>query len=152
MTNKKLPPDWMSDEQKEQWTKAFGNTERKKKKQSPANELTDSVMRYMKSVGCATARINTTGIYDERLGKYRYSGSTKGVEDVSCTMPVFVGGHKLGVTVAVEIKIGADRMSEDQRARKAAVEGAGGHYIVAKTFDQFKQDVDNLIYEYAKTT
>jgi hypothetical protein len=152
MSNKKLPPEWMTEEQKEQWDKAFGALDKVKKKQSPANALTDAVIKYMKALNCATARINTTGIYDQKLGKYRYSGSTKGVEDVTCTMPVFINGQKMGVTIAVEVKIGKDKMSEDQKARKEAVETAGGHYVVAKTFDQFKIDIDNIVYEYRKFT
>ena len=133
----------MHPEHKAQWEIAFGKPI-KRKKQSPANALTDAVMQYMKLLGCAVARINTTGIYDEAKGRYRTSGATKGVEDVTCTMPVFVQGHKIGVTVAVEVKIGRDKMSEDQEKRKDRLEKAGGHYIVAKTFDQFKEDIDEL--------
>lgn len=133
----------MHPEHKAQWEIAFGKPI-KRKKQSPANALTDAVMEYMRLLGCAVARINTTGVYDEQAGRYRFSGATKGVEDVTCTMPVFVQGHKLGVTVAVEVKIGRDTMSEAQHKRKDNVERAGGYYIVAKTFDQFKQDVDTL--------
>lgn len=138
----------MTQEQKDQWEAAFGNLP--KKKQSPANALTDAVMTYMRSLGCAVARINTTGIYDEKLGKYRYSGSTKGVEDVNCVYPVRIGDIKIGTTIAVEVKIGKDRMSEDQKLRKENIEKAGGHYVVASTFDQFKQDVDKIIFQYGE--
>lgn len=140
----------MTQEQREQWEAAFGNLP--KKKQSPANALTDAVMTYMRSLGCAVARINTTGIYDQRLGKWRISGSTKGVEDVTCTMPVQFNGLKIGVTISVEVKIGKDKMSEDQKLRKENIENAGGHYVVAKTFDQFKQDIDNIVYHYGEVT
>lgn len=136
----------MTDEQKAQWQMAFGNLP--KKKSSPANELTSAVMKYMRLLKCAVARINTTGIYDENLGKYRYSGSTNGVEDVNCVLPVYVGGLKLGVTVAVEIKVGRDKMRPEQLERKEHVENAGGHYIIAKTFDQFKKDIDQIIHQY----
>lgn len=138
----------MSEEQQEQWLAAFGNLDSRKKKQSPANALTSAVMKYMSALGCAVARINTTGIYDEKLGKYRFSGSTNGVEDVNCVLPVHVFGHKLGVTVAIEIKVGNDRMRLEQKQRRENVERAGGHYIIAKTFDQFKQDIDSIVYKY----
>lgn len=136
----------MSPEQKAQWEQAFGNLP--KKKSTPANELTSSVMKYMKSLRCAVARINTTGIYDEKLGRYRFSGSTNGVEDVNCVMPVNISGLKVGVTVAVEIKVGKDKMRPEQLERKENVEKAGGHYIVAKTFDQFKEEFDKIRHQY----
>lgn len=146
MTEKKEPPDWMTDEQKAQWQLAFGSLP--KKKATPANELTNAVMKYMRSLRCAVARINTTGIYDEKLGKYRFSGSTNGVEDVNCVLPINISGLKIGVTVAVEVKVGKDRMRPEQLERKENVEKAGGHYIIAKTFDQFKVDIDNIIKQY----
>lgn len=146
MEQERRPPDWMTDDQKELWLKAFGKPG--KKKASPANQLTDAVMRYMRSLRCAVARINTTGIYDQELGRYRFSGSTNGVEDVSGTLPITIQGLKIGLTVAVEIKIGKDRLSEDQIKRKENIEKAGGHYIVAKTFDQFKKEFDQIVHQY----
>lgn len=147
---KKEAPEWMPQEQKDLWEKAFGNLDKRKKKQSPANALTDAVIRYLSTYGCATARINTTGIYDENLGRYRFSGSTKGVEDISCILPVIINGRKFGIAIAVEIKIGKDRLSDDQKLRRDKVEAAGGHYIVAKTFDEFKETIDSIIDEYRK--
>lgn len=146
MNQEKRPPEWMTPEQKAQWEAAFGNLPKKKK--SPTNELTSAIMKYMRSLRCAVARINTTGIYDEKIGKYRYSGSTNGVEDVNCILPVNIAGMKVGVTVAVEIKTGKDRMRDEQLERKENVEKAGGHYIIAKTFDQFKNEIDEIVHKY----
>jgi hypothetical protein len=140
----------MSEEQQEQWRKAFDHPP-KKKKQSPANALTDAIRDYCDLLGCATARINVMGIYDENLGKYRKSGSTPGVEDIDVTLPVNVSGMKVGIKVAVEVKIGRDAQSDKQIKREEKIKKAGGHYIIAKTFDQFKTDFDNIIYHYAKT-
>lgn len=116
----------------------------KKKKQSPANSLTDAIITYCSSLGCATARINVMGIFDQTIGKYRTSGSTKGVEDIDITMPVYVSTMKIGVKVAVEVKIGRDAQSEDQVFRQSKLTQTGAHYIIAKTFDTFKQDFDRV--------
>jgi hypothetical protein len=142
-------PEWMQPEQASMWEAAFGSLSSKKsKKQSPANKLTDAIMSYVKLQKCAAARINTTGIYDESIGKYRFSGSTKGVEDISCVLPININNHKIGIAIAIEIKIGKDRMSEHQKQRQENVVSAGGHYIVAKTFDDFKIEFDNIVAHY----
>jgi hypothetical protein len=144
---KRTPPDWMPQEQKEQWERAFGNLP-KKKKSSPANQLTSDIMDYLLDRNCAVARINTTGIYDEKLGRYRKSGSTNGVEDISCTYPLDVKGITIGLTIAIEIKIGKDKMSDDQKKRKQRIELAGGIYLVAKDLQQFKDDLENHLTKY----
>jgi hypothetical protein len=142
---KRTPPDWMPEEQKKQWETAFGNIP-KKKKSSPANQLTSDIMDYLLEYNCAVARINTTGIYDEKLGRYRKSGSTNGVEDINCTYPLDVKGITIGLTIAIEVKIGKDVMSDDQKKRKQRIELAGGIYIVAKELQQFKDELEmNLI-------
>jgi hypothetical protein len=142
---KRTPPEWMPEEQKKQWETAFGNLP-KKKKSSPANQLTSDIMDYLLEFNCAVARINTTGIYDEKLGRYRKSGSTNGVEDINCTYPLSVKGTTIGLTIAIEVKIGKDVMSNDQKKRKQRIEIAGGIYIVAKELQQFKDELEmNLI-------
>ena len=120
----------------------------KKKKVSPANSLTDAIRDYCHLLGCATARINTTGIYDQALGKYRFAGSTKGVEDIDVSLPVIIHSVPACIKIAVEVKIGKDRQREDQIIRQSKLEKAGAHYIIAKTFNEFKQDFDSIILHY----
>ena len=144
---KRTPPEWMPEEQKAQWEAAFGNLP-KKKKSSPANQLTSDIMDYLLDLECAVARINTTGIYDEKLGRYRKSGSTNGVEDINCTYPLKFKGITIGLTLAIEVKIGKDKMSDDQIKRKQRIELAGGIYIVAKEMEQFKTDLQNNLIKY----
>lgn len=133
-------------EQQEQAIKCFSGG--KKKKQSPANALTDAIRKYCDSLGCATARINVMGVFDKTTGKFRTSGSTKGVEDIDITMPIYVSSMKIGVKVAVEVKIGSDRQSPEQKDRQAELVKTGAHYIIAKTFDQFKLDFDQIRHKY----
>tara|TARA_R110000868_G_scaffold153065_3_gene378387 strand:+ start:37 stop:474 length:438 start_codon:yes stop_codon:yes gene_type:complete len=128
----------LSPEDRERAESYFNYPRKTKKKQSPANKLTDEITEYVKSKGGAAARVNVMGVYDAELGKYRTSGSTKGFEDIHCIKPVLVEGKTFGLSVSVEVKIGKDVQSLSQAKRQRAVEAAGGIYFIAKTFEQFK--------------
>ena len=108
----------------------FGRPNPNKKKQSPANALTDAVITYIKLKGGIGYRINNMGVYDAKLGKFRTSGTKKGIPDI-------IGIHK-GRFISVEIKIGTDRQSDDQKLREQEIIKAGGCYYIAKDFDSFK--------------
>lgn len=113
----------------------FGRPNPNKKKQSPANALTDAVITYIKLKGGIAYRINNMGIFDEKLGRFRFSGTKKGIPDI-------IGIHK-GRFIGVEIKIGTDRQSDDQKLREQEIIKAGGYYYIAKEFDSFKIWYDN---------
>ena len=133
-------------QQQEQALRAF--PQGKKKKQSHANALTDAIREYCALMGCATARINVMGIWDQEKQMFRTSGSTKGVEDIDVTMPVTINGRRVGIKVAVEVKIGKDAQREHQILRQQRLLHAGAHYIIAKSFDQFKQEFDAIRNDY----
>lgn len=121
-----------------------------KKKKSPANELASFVIDHVKSVGGTARRVNTQGQYDEKTGKWRTSGMRKGFEDVDACVPVYFNTHscgrfKIGVKVAVEIKIGKDQLSEYQVKRKAELAESGGYYIIASTKEQFTGALQAII-------
>ena len=114
-----------------------------------ANGLTRCIVAYIHYNGGQAERINTTGIpIDERrtvtditghtqtIGgiRWRRSGGTIGSADISAT----IGGR----SVKIEVKIGRDRQSEAQRQYQADIEAAGGLYVVAKNFTEFKQWYD----------
>jgi hypothetical protein len=46
---------------------------------------------------------------------------------------------------AIEVKSETDRMSDQQKKRKAALESDGGHYIIATSFEQVQTDLLNLL-------
>lgn len=114
----------------------FGRPNPNKKKQSPANALTDAVITYIKLKGGIAYRINNMGVYDAKLGKFRTSGTKKGIPDI-------IGIHK-GRFISVEIKIGTDRQSDDQKLREQEIVKAGGLYYIAKDFDSFKIWFDGI--------
>lgn len=146
----KPPPLWMTnDEQIAQWKRAF--PDKKIRKRSPANALTEAVRDYATLKGCATARVNTTGLWVEKEQKFLTTNATKGFEDIDVILPIVINGIRVGLKVAVEVKIGDDRQSKFQKLRQQRVQEAGGVYMIAKTFDQFKIDFDAVIKKYGST-
>lgn len=123
----------------EEWDAYFGKKtlNKGKKKKSPTNELTNAIQQYIQLIGGDAFRINTTGIYDENLGMYRTSGSTKGVSDLVAVIK--------GKFVGVEIKVGSDKQRPMQLKFQLRVEKAGGIYIIAKDFDSAKIEIDKLL-------
>jgi len=106
---------------------------KKKAKQSPTNALTDAIISFVKLSGFQAYRINTMGVFDEKLGRYRTSGMQKGLPDIIA----IIHGHFVGI----EVKTGADRMSEDQLKRKAEIEKSGGAFIIARNIDQCRNEL-----------
>jgi hypothetical protein len=117
--------------------RGFGSMKKGKKK-SPSNELTSAVINYVKLKGGVARRVNTSGQFDESTGKWRPSGMRRGFEDVSCVL------SPNGKYLAVEIKIGKDKLSEYQIERQQELERVGAVYYVAKNFDDFKLFFDKL--------
>ena len=109
---------------------------KKGKKKSPANALTSDIMQYMETIGGYAIRINSQGTYSEALGKYIYSGSTKGTSDLIIVYK--------GLFIAAEIKIGKDKMSDKQMKFQSMVTQAGGHYFTCGSMDTFKIQFNNI--------
>lgn len=109
-----------------------------------SNGLTKCVIDYLTFSGYQAERISSTGRYiDNRetytdvIGRTRIIGSgkwipgssTKGTADISATV--------MGRSVKIEVKIGNDRQSDAQKDYQAAIEKAGGIYIIVKSFNDF---------------
>lgn len=108
-----------------------------KKKKSPANQLADDISRYCKRIGAHFQRINTQGNYNAYLKKWTFSGATRGASDCLITYQ--------GKAYHVEIKIGKDKLSAGQIKFKESVESAGGVYMLAKDFESWKREFEELI-------
>lgn len=98
-----------------------------------ANGLTACISAWCSVNGSHFQRVNTTGQYDYKLGRYRRSGSTKGVADI---MIIFKG-----ITINLEIKIGKDKQSKDQVKMQESINNAGGIYIIVKSYDDFLEKI-----------
>lgn len=114
-----------------------------------ANGLTKSVIAWIQLHNGQAERINTmgrflpgktvgTGMYGVKQlkGKYIPTTSTKGSSDVSATIK--------GRSVKIEIKIGTDKQSDNQRKYQADIEAAGGLYWLVHSFDEFIQQWNDI--------
>ncbi len=116
-----------------------------------ANGLTQLVIRYIKFIGGQAERISTTGrpidgtkVFQDAIGRTRMIGSVtwipgtgrKGSADVSATIR--------GKSVKVEIKIGRDRQSDNQKEYQAEIERAGGTYFIATSFEQITNQIEQI--------
>jgi hypothetical protein len=113
-------------------------------KDSSANSLTNCVIAYVQYMGGQAERISSQGQYREGAkiqvgtgeiayhkqlpGKWTPGQSTKGTADISTTIR--------GRSVKIEIKQ-KDKQSDVQKQYQAAIEKAGGVYIIVRTFDEF---------------
>lgn len=110
-----------------------------------ANGLTKAICNFIRWKGFYANRINTQGQsrvqkipkYNLSSGRVEYlekswrtkSMTRKGTADIDAIIT--------GRPVKIEVKIGADKISGDQKEEKARVEAAGGIYFVAKEMQQF---------------
>ena len=122
----------------------------KKYSDKKANGLTKCIVDFIRLSGGYADRINNMGVY--RKGKgiidrghsviidnggFTRSGSRKGIADI-------MGSYK-GKMLAIEVKIGKDRLSEHQKQIQQEVIASGGIYIVARSWEQFYNDWSNAI-------
>jgi len=102
-----------------------------------ANELTKIVCAWLKLNGYFAARVNTTGTFNAKLGKFIKSGSSNGMADVTS---VINSKH-----VSIEIKAGRDKPRPEQLKVQGQVQNAGGAYIFIHSFDDFLEQIKNFI-------
>jgi hypothetical protein len=82
--------------------------------------------------------------FKDVLGRSRTIGSTKYIPGTGTKGSADLSSTINGRSVKIEIKIGADRMSEAQKEYQRMTEMSGGVYIVAKDFDSFIEWYNNF--------
>lgn len=95
-----------------------------------ANALTREILHFLFRNRIFAWRANTTGIFDPTLRKFRTSPK-KGVSDILAIVP------PTGKLLAIEIKMGKDRLSPEQEGFLLSVKQAGGLSFVAHDFESF---------------
>ena len=103
---------------------------------SQATELTNRVIDYIYRQGGYAWRASSVGVFDTKQMRHR-AAAKKGVADV-------LACHR-GRLVAVEIKIGKDRLSDEQEGFLKNIQATGGIALVAKDFDSFVSSWENEI-------
>jgi hypothetical protein len=97
---------------------------------TPANNLTNSIIGHIYFQGGYAWRAESTGIMDKAKGVMR-TAPKKGVADI-------LGCYK-GFLVAIEVKIGKDRLSDEQEGFLKNIQQHGGYACVAKDMETFKE-------------
>ena len=105
-------------------------------KTSDANGLTKAIIDFIDLSGGWATRISTEGRYIESLGKRIPSSVKKGTADIHA---VWKGSH-----LSIEVKIGKDKQSDEQKEIQTAITKAGGHYYIAKDFESFHAWITSL--------
>lgn len=103
---------------------------------SKASELTNQIINHFYKNGGFAFRCSSLGVYDQKRQMYRMAAK-KGISDVL--------GVVKGRFVACEIKIGADRLSEEQTGFLKNIEHHGGLSVVIKNFAEFQEWWDKNI-------
>ena len=108
---------------------------KKRFKDTTANELTKTIIWDMYHVrGGVAYRINNGAVYDVKKKVYRKGVQRKGIPDIIG----IINGRFFGI----EVKIGADRQSADQKEIEREINDAGGVYFVAKSYDDYLNKID----------
>ena len=91
-------------------------------------DLTNQVINHIYSVGGYAWRAASVGVFDTKKMHFRATAK-KGVSDV-------LACYK-GRLFAIEIKIGSDRLSDEQIGFMSNIEHAGGVAMAITDFDDF---------------
>lgn len=106
---------------------------------SKSNDLTKAIIHEFYLAGAYAWRASSVGIFDRKLGGYR-TAAKKGVSDILACYN--------GILIAVEVKIGKDRMSDEQVGFMRNILKVGGEAFVAKDIEEFKtwwKDVKDIL-------
>jgi hypothetical protein len=128
-----------------------------------ANGLTACVCDYLKYEGHQAERVSNQGqarvnkVIDSLTGQQignRTQGvtftpgqGTRGTADIHSTIGVMIGGHKVGISVKIEIKM-KDKQSEAQKKYQESITASGGVYVIVHSMEEFFWFYDNLINKY----
>ena len=113
-------------------------------KDKTANELTKSIINWIRLNGGQSERISVTGrmidrrkLFTDCLGHYREIGSTQWIKSSMQRGSADVSAIIKKKSVKIEIKVGKDKQRPDQVNYQRSVEAAGGIYFIATSFEQF---------------
>ena len=106
-------------------------------KDKTANELTKTIIWDMYWVREGVAyRINNGAVFDKKRQVYRKGVQRKGIPDII--------GIINGRFIGIEVKIGADRQSADQKEIEKEIKEAGGVYFIAKSYDDYLNKINEI--------
>lgn len=125
-----VSPEWAAF--RAQIVEATARPARKPKapKSITANDLTRQIVKFLRNQGAFATRLSSTGTFRADLNKFVPSQQVAGLPDV---MAVY-----LGQAVFVEVKIGADPVSEAQRNTISDLIRADADVFIAHNFEELR--------------
>jgi len=115
---------------------------------SQANSLTAAIIRFIVLSGGHAERVNNIArkvINSAGVECYAKSTNFKGTADIHAVKRINLPDRvKLGQFVAIEVKVGRDVQSQDQADYADSVVKAGGVYFIARTFDDFEKQWNEI--------
>jgi len=119
-----------------------------------ANGLTKAIKDFINFSGYQAERISSMGrMIDKRktvtdvLGRNIQVGSMQYIKGTSTNGTADISATIKGRSVKIEVKIGKDKQSEEQKQYEQDVIKAGGLYFIARDFDSFIEWYDKIILE-----
>lgn len=107
---------------------------KKRFKDTTANELTKTIIWDLINVREGVGyRINNGAVYDVKRQTYRKGVQRKGIPDIIAIID--------GRFVGIEVKIGRDRQSADQKEVEREINESGGIYFIAKSYDDYLEKI-----------
>ncbi len=110
----------------------------RKFKTSKANGLTQAIIMFIVLSGGFATRVTSSGRIVTKC-KTEVDGSGKSVYIPGTTRKGTADIHAVydGKHLSIEVKIGKDVQSKDQKAVQIDINKAGGHYFIARDFESF---------------
>ena len=103
----------------------------------PSAELTNAVIGRIYNEGGYAWRAASVGVFDSKRAHFRASAK-KGVSDVLACFK--------GRLIAIEIKIGTDKLSDEQTGFMRNIEHAGGSAMVISDMEDFEKEWAKVIH------
>ena len=95
-----------------------------------ANRITANVLRVINmQPNCVADRINNVGVWDEKKKIRRKGNTRKGLHDIYVCV--------YGFFLTIEVKAGADKLSDEQKMRAFEITTAKGTFFEARSTDSF---------------
>ncbi len=109
-----------------------------------ANGLTRCIIDFLNLKGWQAERVNNTGrmidtreTFIDSIGRTRTIGGVQWIKGTGTDGTADISATVNGKSVKIEVKIGGDRQSAKQKEYQSKIEGAGGIYVIAKSFHEF---------------
>jgi hypothetical protein len=121
------------------------------KVKATTNNITKGIINFLLERGHSASRVNTTGVWDERLQLFRKTGARTGFYDIAATIKTrFVGAHlkPIGMTLMVDTKRGRDKLSKDQIKFRTEILEAGGCCFESKDYNDFVKWYNSYLSQY----